>query len=118
MKAYIYQAALYCEECGEAIRNQLDASFKENGCEPVNTADESSYDSDRYPKGPYENGGGEADKPQHCGACDAFLENPLTDDGVRYVEESLLFPSNASAEVLHTWRSFYEDVLSEDAFHA
>jgi len=28
--------------------------------------------------GPYPDGGGEADAPQHCGGCGVFLENPLT----------------------------------------
>ena len=44
--------------------------------------DENDYDSDDLPKGPYSNGGGEADTPQHCDGCGAFLENPLTGDGV------------------------------------
>lgn len=32
--------------------------------------DESLYDSGEWPKGPYGNGGGEANSPQHCGARD------------------------------------------------
>jgi hypothetical protein len=60
--------------------------------------DESSYDSDEYPKGPYPNGGGESDSPQHCADCREFLENPLTSDGYDYVRE------NQNDE----WDSFYE----------
>jgi hypothetical protein len=34
---------------------------------------ESDYDSDDLPKGPYAQGGGEADTPQHCEGCGQFL---------------------------------------------
>ena len=37
--------------------------------------------------GPLPDGGGEADTPQHCAHCGVFLENPLTQDGVKYVVE-------------------------------
>lgn len=89
MKAFVYQAALLCETHGIAQRIHLDAAFKESGAEPVNAADKSSFDSDRYPKGPYPQGGGEADTPQHCDQCGVFLENPLTDDGTAYVMDAL-----------------------------
>lgn len=58
MDVYIYQAAIYCEDC-------------------------------RNPEmeGPHSEGGGEADAPQHCDTCKAFLENPLTADGYDYVRE-------------------------------
>ncbi len=61
-------------------------------------SDESSYDSDEWPKGPYGDGGGEADVPQHCGHCKEFLENPLTPEGMAYVRESQV----------DEWDSFYE----------
>lgn len=83
MKAYAYSAALYCAHCGEGIRRDLTAAGKA----PANPDDESSYDSDAFPKGPYGDGGGEADSPQHCDACGVFLENPLTPDGDAYVRE-------------------------------
>lgn len=79
----MYCAALYCEDCGEDIRKQLDAEGKA----PADRDDESSFDSDQYPKGPYGDGGGEADTPQHCDSCGLFLENPLTPDGDAYVRE-------------------------------
>jgi hypothetical protein len=78
---YILQAALLCEDCGIAVTQ---TSVKPRH---VNTADESSYDSDEWPKGPYGNGGGEADTPQHCDHCGTFLQNPLTPDGDTYVRE-------------------------------
>jgi hypothetical protein len=45
--------------------------------------DENDYDSDDLPKGPYPNGGGEADTPQYCDGCGILLENPLTQAGYR-----------------------------------
>lgn len=79
MTAYIFQAALLCKWCGEKRCRDMS---KPAGyvCD-----DESSWDSDDYPKGPYAEGGGEADTPQHCDDCGLFLENPLTRDGGDYV---------------------------------
>lgn len=86
---YMYAAALLCEECGESIRARLTAEGKA----PPDPDDESSYDSGDFPKGPFDDGGGEADTPQHCDACGEFLENPLTDEGVNdtrtMIEEAL-----------------------------
>ncbi len=79
IKSYIFQSALYCEDCGEDIRNGL----TEAGEAPADIDDESSYDSDKFPKGPYNPG--EADSPQHCDCCRVFLENPLTAEGYDYV---------------------------------
>ncbi len=92
MDVYVYQAALYCEACGEAIVQDL----RQRGVED-------SGDSNDYPQGPYADGGGEADSPQHCDSgpqclaaetiggrqVGAFLENPLTSDGEAYVRKSL-----------------------------
>jgi hypothetical protein len=76
MNVYVYQAALICDRCAEAgeFRARLIAAGK--------TAE---MDSDHWPHGPYSNGGGEADTPQHCDHCGEFLRNPLTPDGVLYV---------------------------------
>lgn len=102
MDVYMYQAALYCDACGEKIREDLDAK----GLAPEDPDDEYSYDSDEYPKGPFPDGGGESDSPEHCdshehclqaeelfwngksvGKVGAFLENDLTSDGVKYLAE-------------------------------
>lgn len=64
----------------------------------VDDSDESSYDSGEFPKGPYGNGGGESDTPQHCGGCHEFLENPLTSAGYRYIRENYR----------PQWDSFYD----------
>lgn len=72
MDAYIFQGDIYCEDCADDIKAQR---ANRRHCE----------DSDDYPQGPYADGGGEADCPNHCGNCGEFLENPLTDEGRRYV---------------------------------
>lgn len=91
MDCYMYQAALYCAECGEKIREELRASGKA----PADPEDEYSYDSGDYPKGPIADGGGESDGAQHCDACDVHLENPLTSDGAASVAEAI-------ADAVHT----------------
>lgn len=104
MRVYMYQSALLCETCGEATRRELELDAIEHG-----RPKESAYnpDSDHWPKGPYDNGGGEADSPQHCDSCGVFLENPLTEDGVAYVLEQCARPS----QVTEKWREFYRDEL-------
>lgn len=116
MNVYIYAADLYCDDCGEAIRKQI----TEEGFAPDDPDDESSYDSGEYPKGPYPDGGGEADCPQHCacgGDClneielsdgwsvGAWLENELTIEGVEYVKEVI----REGGEVADLWAEFYQD---------
>lgn len=117
---YIYNADIYCEECGRAIRKRI----RKEGNAPKNPKDEYSYDSGEYPKGPYTDGGGEADHPQHCGSGDEcldaiygedangnpephygkFLENPLTTDGYEYVKES---HRDNPSEITQLWMDFY-----------
>ena len=114
MNAYIYQAALFCEDCGHAIRKQI----RKEGKAPA----EPGYDSDEYPKGPYQDGGGESDCPQHCGAgadclnamelggfkVGAWLENPLTADGVAYVRQ-IIEEGGLAAEF---WAEVYSEELA------
>ena len=75
---YMYQAAFYCVPCGQDLPV----------C-PNPDCDDTDHDSDEYRKGPYPDGGGESDSPDHCDDCRGFLENPLTDDGIAYVVEEL-----------------------------
>ena len=99
MKAYVYQADLYCEGCANKKQSQLDQDknimwFR---------------DSDHYPQGPYADGGGEADTPQHCDTCGLFLENPLTDDGEMYVNQAYEeFPDSGNLETINQWVTFYD----------
>lgn len=115
MNAYIYQADIFCADCGRSIRKRI----KQEGKAPADPRDENTYDSDEYPKGPYQDGGGEADCPQHCGAgadclnamelggfkVGAWLENPLTADGVAYVRQA----EGLAAEF---WGQMYSDELA------
>ena len=105
MDAYIYKAALYCEGCALHLRRTLpDESIINN--------------SETWPQGPYANGGGEADTPQHCDTCDVFLENPLTSDGLNYVREHVEAEQTQNTRTgyeaqtrVGEWRTFYEDAL-------
>ena len=103
MQAYIYRAALYCAPCGEALRERLAA----DGVQPAD-------DSDAWPIGPYGQGGGEADTPQHCDACHVCLDNPLTGEGAAYVREAIsAFDASCGAlrrgsrDVIEHWREVY-----------
>ena len=99
MEVYVYCADIYCADCGGGIKADLSGSALDDG------------DSNSYPQGPYGDGGGEADCPQHCGACSLFLENPLTPDGYNYVREALLGHTETgrgAADVLNVWRDYYE----------
>lgn len=112
MNVFMYRAALYCEPCGEAIAA---VTPKPPG---FDSSKESTWDSDDYPKGPYGEGGGEADTAQHCDACGLFLENPLTAEGRRHVLEALrehFADGRGSADVLRTWVRHYGITLDEYA---
>ena len=112
MNVYIYQAALLCEDCGKVqCQALIDA-----GKAPANPDDEYTYDTDDYPKGPYGDGGGEADCAQHCDHCNTFLENPLTSHGAENVAESLVsgfLRDDGSPDVLREWFAFYRDDVRE-----
>lgn len=84
MKAYLYRAALWCESCAADLEHRLPVPA---GADLDN---ESTFDSGQYPKGPYANGGGEADSPQHCDGCGTFLENPLTVDGGEWLRAEIV----------------------------
>lgn len=112
MDYYMYQAALYCESCGESIRASLDAEGKR----PIDSRNEYTYDSDDYPKGPYDSDGGVSDSPDHCDSCGVFLENPLTDDGRKYVIERIrrhIVSGDGTREVIKEWSEWYCITLNE-----
>jgi hypothetical protein len=96
MDVYLYRAVLWCGPCMRQMLlddARVEADFDHSDHDPAQSPDsalrvkgykqESDYDSDELPKGPYGNGGGETDSPQHCDACGCFLQNPLTTDGYR-----------------------------------
>lgn len=112
MDCYIYAADLYCEECGEAIRDRI---IRE-GFAPSDPDDEASYDSGDYPSGPCE--ADRSDSPQHCGSGPEclnaieldgqwrgdFLENELTSEGERYVRGRA---SEELTECVRLWLDHY-----------
>jgi hypothetical protein len=106
--AYVFQAALLCADCAKAVMAQTQPP---EGVDPANP-DESLYDSSDYPKGPYPDGGGEADCPQHCDQCGVFLNNELTGDGYEYVSDSFteyMRTGRGNADVLREWKAAYPD---------
>ena len=107
MGAYAFEGELFCAECAAATMRDL------KGHVPKSCRD----DSECWPQGPYADGGGEADLPQHCGGCDQFLENPLTADGVAYVRRALARHAaglGGAADVLAQWSSYYGITLPDD----
>lgn len=100
MKTYLYRGALYCEHCADRIKGNLRQRSPE--CVPITSDDESSYDSNDWPKGPFPNGGGEADTPQHCDHCGEFLQNVLTNDGDSWLRNEAAefdLPDSSWAEI-------------------
>ena len=75
--AYVYQADLWCDDCGKALRERL---VQEGGDAPEDPDDEDSYDSDDFPKGPYPDED-PSDSPSHCGSGAECLNAVLLDDG-------------------------------------
>jgi hypothetical protein len=98
MDAYIFQAALICSDCAE--------THVTTHAEPDDAAD----NSDSWPAGPYGDGGGEADSPQHCDMCRVFLDNSLTGDGSTYVKglwRDFVEIGRGDVAVLREWRDAY-----------
>ncbi len=92
MDAWIYNADIFCDECTSEIRTE---------CGEQGQPD--TGDSCDYPQGPFSDGGGDADYPQHCGNCGLFLENPLTSDGYEYIAEAVA----RGGDVAEQWADFY-----------
>lgn len=130
MNCYIFQADIYCEECGAKIVEGI-KSGELIGSVPEDLDDEYSWDSDDFPKGPYPVG--ESDSPEHCasgGGCinaltlgdngevvdkndgitiGCWLENDLTEDGVEYVKH--LSEQDRKSTVVQFWLKMYKEQL-------
>lgn len=104
--AYIYHAEIYCDACGEAIKEEL--KIKDGG------------ESDGYPQ--YCDDDSEADSPQHCGNHAECLEaevlpsgdkigkligTNLTSVGVEYIKETI----KEGGEVAEFWQEQFEAYL-------
>jgi hypothetical protein len=118
--AYIYNAGIYCDACGEDIMRRI----KAEGNAPDNPQDTRSYDSSEYPK-PCDDDE-TCDHPQHCGSGEhcleahvwsdgskagKFFENSLTNEGERYV---LQMHEEDPNEVTQFWMNYYFPRLSLD----
>jgi hypothetical protein len=108
VKVYIYQADMWCEECGDRIRgeNEAQGSVDPNSLE--------AQDSDVYPQGPYESHFIEADTPRHCANCGLFLKVNLTPEGVQYVQDAVdrrKENGEGDPEVIEQWEEYYGDLL-------
>jgi len=99
MDAYIFRAALLCEDCAQHVREGLHVEL-------LALADQDG-NSDMAPQGPYADGGGEADAPQHCDHCGTFLQNPLTSEGYDYVRD-MASDKTSHSSVVSEWVAFYE----------
>jgi hypothetical protein len=112
MKAYSYKAALFCEACGLKIKKSLDTA----GLKPVNVDDETTFDSDQYPKGPTEVG--ESDTYQHCDKCGLFFANTLTPEGVDYHVAAVaiyLKTGHGRVKILDQWVEDLREYSLEDS---
>jgi hypothetical protein len=119
---YVYQADFLCEDCAEKLIQE----FEKQGIEDTG-------DTNDFPQGPYPDGGGEADSPNHCGAgagCVNAIEvpkgskigcplgNPLTRDGMEYVSKGMAHdlvcennPHSHGVQLL--WSHIYPEVLRD-----
>lgn len=87
--SWTHNAAIYCDDCKP-----------DNGC-----SDDRCLDSECCPQ-PVFSTDDEADMPQHCETCNAFLENALTGDGMEWLRATLC-DDLGNEEVRAEWRSFY-----------
>ena len=104
MDVYVFNADIYCADCG---REMIDE------CRERGIVDDG--DSDQFPQGPYPNGGGEADCPQHCGSCHAFLQNPLTSDGVECVKKAAA--EKPRSAIVREWLDYYDYIEPNGRAH-
>lgn len=137
---YMYQAALWCEDCGRSMCAMLlREKAVPTGFDPD---DESSYDSDDFPKEC--DVSEESDSVQHCeagrdclnalyvpewdtpatkgtaaegGKVGCWLKNDLTTEGIEHlrgeIEGDLLLPAGERNPVLALHWEWYEDVLGD-----
>lgn len=115
--AYIYQADVYCDDCGRAVCTLLQVAGKA----PATPDDERTFDSDQYPKRAGDDE--EADTPRHCAVGEqclnavtlssgekvGYLFGELTDAGVEYVKEAVAraLAGDGDAEVPELWQKHY-----------
>lgn len=119
---FTYQADVLCDDCGRRVIAELELT----GQVPANPSDESSFDSDVYPKS-YSPDSEQADSPQNCatGECGGwymhtdgvstriiyygrFLENGLTEDGYKSLKAMLDDHGATLPKFAQEWADFYQ----------
>lgn len=123
--AYIFQADIYCDDCGHALCRKFDTA----GERPADVEDEHSYDSDEYPKRVGDDDDhGESDTQTHCASgptcVNAFwvgafkvgelLGTNLTQDGIQYVVDMIQEnPNSDYSRYLHaTFGEYYDEIAN------
>lgn len=120
--AYIYQADVWRDSCGEHIKAEL---TRENEA-PEDAENESSFDSDEYPKH-YDAENEESDGPENCadGRCGGFsnghsyvtfLQNQLTQEGYKYLKEMLDGHGATLPEFAKEWADYYQFAYHANEF--
>jgi len=111
---FIYAAACYCDKCGRAIQQDVLKTLNKTA---EDFEDERTFDSDEYPKGPYDDEQ-ESDSPEHCASgqdcldptiigdqvCGYFFGNNLTTYGVENLQE---MHKNQTSEITKFWMDYY-----------
>ena len=121
---YIYQAALYCRPCGEALVERINGLLDADTRNVLGWSNHPDLyeDSNTWPI-EYSRGEGETDTPDHCSVmdCQRFLGRRLTDDGIEYVKQSAvddLDQHGAIGDVVQGWMDFYGiDLESIDGYY-
>ena len=92
---YIFEAATYCEECG----NILAAALKEEGRE--DTGDSGDFPQDCAGLDD------SSDSPVHCDNCTLLIPTKLTQDGQEYVAQALI-DNTGDCDVLEEWAAEFD----------
>jgi|SRR5882724_1487903 len=112
---YIYRADVYCDDCGDKIKDRLDQKLDPKGQPGETYKDTDNGESDSYPQYVEE---GESDSPSHCAAgedCEnavgagdmrvGCILGWITDAGRDYVIERLA--DERRSEVVLLWREHF-----------
>lgn len=120
--AYIYQADIYCDDCGKAIKREITGKDRKPG------ERFSAHDSETWPQSCGDDE--ESDCPQHCGnhsTClnaieiietrgkeapytrkvGCLVSHSLTSDGVEYIKDKI----SEGGAVAELWREEFSDYL-------
>ena len=117
---YIYAAECYCDDCAKDIKKRI---LKETGKKASDFRDETTFDSDEYPKGPSDDGAS-SDGPEHCASGEDcldpteingekyghFFENDLTEAGVENLKEHI----RQGGPVAEFWKEHYSQYYDLD----